>query len=102
MPEQQKAIVLSAELSDLFSWYCQFRGNKTYGEGIKAGMKAFLETLDMQFFVRNKAPMPWKEKWIACVNGEKEKTNIVKTLCWSIREDGLLYTLYKIKKKMGN
>lgn len=102
LTEQQKATVLSAELSDIFAWYCQFRESETYGAEIRAGMKNFLETLDLEFFVRNKVPMPWKEKWIACVNGEKEQTNIIKTLLWSLREDGLASTLYKIKKKMGN
>lgn len=102
LTERQKAIVLSAELSDIFAWYCQFRESETYGAEIRAGMKAFLKTLDLDFFVRNKVPMPWKERWIACVNGEMEKINPVKTLLWSAREDGLKATLYKIKKKIGN
>ena len=63
LADKHRAIVLSAEVGDTIAWYNKFKDDPEYGPAIEEKMAWFFDGIDINFFRRNGAKMPWKGHW---------------------------------------
>jgi len=71
LPPEQKAVVLNAEMNDLFVWYRKYKDEKELGGKIYLQTRAFLDQLDVSEIVDYIKHCTWYDEYLDIVSDPK-------------------------------
>lgn len=78
VPAEEKAIILNAELADLFAWYRKYKNDRMLGGKIYAQTKAFLQQLEISEITAYIKHCGWYEEYMDILS--EPKVSVVLTI----------------------